>query len=276
MSTFKKGKVVILPTNEATGDFSKERIYPCLLKYSWMFDKEEKGKLIFTNSNIKTPTQLQNLYIISDDEISRYDWCINRNNNKVFQVQSEEEAKELNDFIGENGYNKIIATTDNSLTEDRQKAAFVVIGHPLPQPSKQFIQKFVEEYNKGNVITDVLIEYELISNEEYFGNTVNPDNDVPYFDEKLKINPKDNTITIKKVKDCYTQEQVDRMLDEQASRTTAEMLEKFKDYKSKDEVIDLIVRAVSESHDWSNENNNIHSIGLIEKRFLNKWIEENL
>ena len=69
MCTLKKAKVVILPTNEATGDFSKERIYPCLLKHSWMFDKEEKGKLIFADSNIRTPTQLQNLYIISDDEI---------------------------------------------------------------------------------------------------------------------------------------------------------------------------------------------------------------
>ena len=69
MSTFKKGKIVILPTNEAKGDFSKERIYPCLLKHSWMFDKEGKGKLIFTDSNIRTPTQLQHLYIISDDVI---------------------------------------------------------------------------------------------------------------------------------------------------------------------------------------------------------------
>ena len=86
-----------------------------------------------------------------------------------------------------------------------------------------------------------------------------------------------NTMSkFKKAKDNYTREEVDRMLDEQASRTTAEMLEKFKDYKSKDEIIDLIVRAVSESHDWSSENNDIHSINLIEKRFLNKWIEENL
>ena len=69
MSMFKKAKVVMLPTNETKGDFSKERIYPCLLKYSWMFDKEEKGKLIFADSNIRTPTQLQHLYIISDDEI---------------------------------------------------------------------------------------------------------------------------------------------------------------------------------------------------------------
>lgn len=82
--------------------------------------------------------------------------------------------------------------------------------------------------------------------------------------------------TFKKSKSSYTREEVDRLLDEQASKTTAEMLEKFKGYKSKDEVIDLIIRAVSESHDWSEENNHVHSIGLIEKRFLNKWIEENL
>ena len=62
------------------------------------------------------------------------------------------------------------------------------------------------------------------------------------------VNPKDNTITIKKAKDSYTRE----------------------------EVIDLIIRAVGESHDWSIENNDIHSIGIIEKRFLSKWLEENL
>ena len=41
------------------------------------------------------------------------------------------------------------------------------------------------------------------------------------------------------MKKHYTQEQVDRMLDEQASRTTAEMMEKFKDYKSKEEVVKI-------------------------------------
>ena len=93
---------------------------------------------------------------------------------------------------------------------------------------------------------------------------------------RLKINPKDNTITIKIVKDCYNREEVDRLLDEQASKTTDEMLKKFKGYKSKDEVIDLIIRAVGESHDWSIENNDIHSINIIRKRFLDKWFEENL
>ena len=67
-------------------------------------------------------------------------------------------------------------------------------------------------------------------------------------EKESNLNTNKVSITIKKVKDSYTRE----------------------------EVTDLIMRAVGESHDWSNENNDIHSIGLIEKRFLNKWIEENL
>ena len=69
MSTFKRAKVIMLATNEKTGDFSKKRSYPCILKYSWMFAENETGKLIYSDSNIRTPTQLQHLYIISDDEI---------------------------------------------------------------------------------------------------------------------------------------------------------------------------------------------------------------
>lgn len=151
---------------------------------------EKRKQLIFLEDSkgiVKTKNKNGHLYVLSNNEIKEDDWCIDSNRN-IFQHK--------NHFPISIGQRKIIATTDNSLTEDRQKAAFVVTGHPLPQPSKQFIQKFVEEYNKGNVITDVLIEYELISNEEYFGNTVNPDNDVPYFDEKLKINPKDNSLNI--------------------------------------------------------------------------------
>ena len=106
----------------------------------------------------------------------------------------------------ETGYREVLATTDETLylTFNNGKTDLKFV---LPKPSNSFISKYIEEYNKGNIITDVLVEYELVSNEEYFLNTINPDDDVPYFDENLKINPKDNTITIKKVKDTYTREE---------------------------------------------------------------------
>ena len=145
MRSFKNAKVVMLPTNETKGDFSKERIYPCLLKYSWMFDENETGKLIYSDSNIRTPTQLQHLYIISDDEIKE-------NNTHFYNPHSGQLHISGNhtDYIAinKNGCKKIIATTDVSLG--------------LPQPSQQFIEKYIEEYNKDNIITDVLVEYENV------------------------------------------------------------------------------------------------------------------
>ena len=208
MSMFKRAEVVMLPTNQKVIN-TKE--YQLLLSNSlfWTSKIEIKryteGWFFLNNSSntnshaITVPNvekfKHQHLYIISDDKIKLFDWVYNNKENIVEQITSKtqlifvlEENKENQTF------KKIIATTDSSLWRPSHKYASDVI--LLPQPSQQFIEKYIEEYNRGNVITDVLIEYELISNEEYFGNTVNPDYDVPYFDEKLKINPKDNSLNI--------------------------------------------------------------------------------
>ena len=222
MRTFKNAKVVMLPTNEPSklGDLATYKGYSL-------------AKVIKEGINPKDSTlQFWNLYIISDDEIKE-------NNTHFYNPHSGQLHISGNhtDYItiNKNGCKKIIATTDTSLLIDTyinqgdtvkgdliiKRGSDYTTGLKgrinLPQPSQQFIEKYIEEYNKGNVITDVLVEYELISNEEYFGNTVNPDNDVPYFDEKLKINPKDNTITIKKIKDSYSREEVIELLKDIAS-----------------------------------------------------------
>ena len=113
----------------------------------------------------------------------------------------------------ETGYREVLATTDTSLKIDNPnydigKLAYIT----LPQPSQQFIQKYIEEYNKGNVITDILIECEewcncngSIKMRKHL-RTTKCDKCIEW--EELKINPKDNTITIKKVKDSYSREEV--------------------------------------------------------------------
>ena len=70
------------------------------------------------------------------------------------------------------------------------------------------------------------------------------------------------------MKKYYTQEQVDRMLDEQASKTTAEMLEKFKDYRSKDEIRRLLFKFTN----YFDLKRNIE----ITLDMQSKWLEENL
>ena len=167
MSTFKKVKVVMLSTNE-----------PSKIGNLATYQKRSLAKVIKEGINPKDSTvQFWNLYIISDDEIKE-------NNTHFYNPHSGQLHISGNhtDYIAinKNGCKKIIATTDVSLG--------------LPQPSQQFIQKYIEEYNKGNVITDVLVEYDVHKNSF-----------IPLWIPK--VNPKDNTITIKKVKDNWTREE---------------------------------------------------------------------
>jgi hypothetical protein len=173
MSTFKKAKVVML---------SHSNIDTSLTLY-----KTASGKPLHlsTNLDILSHHTNQHLYIISDDVIKEDDWCIDSNRN-IFQHK--------NHFPISIGQRKIIAITDSSLD--------------LPQPSKQFIQKYVEEYNKGNIITDVLVEYEKGLNKPLHESLRDSS---PLVFERLKVNPKDNTITIKKVKDSYNREEVEKL-----------------------------------------------------------------
>ena len=77
--------------------------------------------------------------------------------------------------------------------------------------------------------------------------------------------------TFKKVKNSYTQEEVDRMLDEQASKTTAEMLDKFKGYKSREEVIAFGKKVKKYCKDgWKEET--LHRVFFE----WDKWVEETL
>ena len=248
---FKKAKVVVLPTNQKT-------------KYLMVYSDVEKtkGKLILNGLKNDEYKEYQHLYIISDDEIKKGDYIYCTITNAI------EIAKYNHDYLIRD-WKKVIATTDTSLyIHQKETISLPERVFYLPQPSQQFIQKYIEEYNRGNIITDVLVEYELISNEEYFLNTINPDENVPYFDENLKINPKYNTISIKKVKDSYTKEEVDRMLDEQASKTTAEMMEKFKDYKSREEIKSLLFK-------FTNHFDLKRNIEIT-LDMQSKWLEENL
>jgi hypothetical protein len=78
----------------------------------------------------------------------------------------------------------------------------------LPSPSKDFIQAYIEAYNAGKVITDVLVEYE----EKRIG-----DEHDEFFYKQLKI--KDNTIIIKKKSEkVYTESEVIALCKKSYSR----------------------------------------------------------
>lgn len=175
MSTFKKCKVVMLPTNQKTNGMickditGQDKIIAIKTKYL-MEHEDYIG---------------HHLYIISDDEIKEGDWFV-RNNEihqcyKIYNDEIEFKTSKNSVYCGTNTLwnknycKKIIATTDTSLgnyiwkqTNKKSKPYNVQqniettkkVFIPLPQPSQQFIQKYIEEYNKGQQITECLVEYE--------------------------------------------------------------------------------------------------------------------
>lgn len=194
MSTFKKCSVVMLPTNK------KARIH-----------QHPEGMMYQSVDDFIQASQAYksfHLYILSDDEIKEGDWYISKNTGIPLQATEDHIKKFIDD-------KKIIATTDKSLViEGKASSGDIVWRHPLPQPSQSFIEVFVREYNKGNIITHVMVEYDEyvdIPREHLLtGSDVEKEcMKHPYW--KPKVNLKDNTITIKKVKDSWSREEVTQL-----------------------------------------------------------------
>ena len=144
---------------------------------------------------------------MSDDEIKEGDWIYSRISKSVFQYFARETSKDR-EF-----HSKIIATTDESLKIEGkcwcmkpEKGGCLECNKSLPQPSQSFIEKYVESYNKGQQIIDVLVEYEEWNKAPHIKDL---ESELWY---EPKINPKDNTITIKKVKDSWSREEIKQLI----------------------------------------------------------------
>lgn len=184
----KLAQVVMLPTNEKAS-----------LKLG------QNGLLVNNTFGYDSHFTNQHLYILSDEEIKEEDWFLM---NGCIVRQCSLHKGDVLDTIGglhhESVCKKIIATTDRSLglVVDQNGCPMQAYSKFLPQPSQSFIEYFVEEYNKGNVITEVMVEYESI------GAYANPKYNSDY---QLKINL-DNTINISMPKERWSREEVVELL----------------------------------------------------------------
>lgn len=199
MQQFKRAQVIMLPTNQSN-------IVLINPKKEFLIGTEtyksllQGGKDWIYNSSITDNSSIpQHLYIISDDKIKDGDWYYNNLYKEIYKCNNKEKYRTenyLSNPIAEKHRNKkIIATTDTSLTIGMTEGNVYYIS--LPQPSQQFITKYIEAYNKSEVITDVLVKQRLSFDAWH-----------RIAEEELLINPKDNTITIKKLKDSWNREEL--------------------------------------------------------------------
>lgn len=205
MNQFKRAQVVILRSNSSKiwlSDISKN-----ILLYSENIEQLKVGKSI----------NPYHFYIVSDDEITYQNlklvhWYYNTKENRLILFQGSMPKYHYSNL------KEVISTTDNL------QNGLISVKTTIPQPSQQFIAKYIESYNKGEVIMDILVEYEEKSNEDIqidlctFGHDegllVSERNEYlkTNSNDKLKINPKDNTITIKKLKDSWNRDEVSNLI----------------------------------------------------------------
>jgi hypothetical protein len=197
--SFKKCKVVMLPTNE--------KAIPTLLFNSSRNKIELNSKKLFTAEDFNDCNyECFELYILSDDEIKKNDWAYDIDLKRIFQAH-----KNLNLSHHKHVFKKVIATTDSSLTIPYTRCDGVFrtaseSSKSLPQILQSFIQYYVDEYNKSNIITDVLVEYFHLPDgtQDLEGNGI--------WEDILKVNPKDNTINIKPIKDSWNRDEIIKLL----------------------------------------------------------------
>jgi hypothetical protein len=184
----KKTTVVMLPTNEKA-----------------VLSKDEFNHLFLGNYNSHDDGLNQHLYFISDDEIKDGVWQYDSWGKSISKATRSKEAGESH------GFRKIIATTDSSLINDGFRSDTKIL---MPQPSQGFLEIYVVEYNKGNQIKEVLVEYEEYCKDISCGkNSCYLTNKCENLGFNLKVNSKDNTITIKKVKESWSREEVATLIN---------------------------------------------------------------
>ena len=196
---WKNNHVVMLPTNQAQNEDNNTI-------YLNNFSKE----LILGWRNARSTNQtVQHLYITSDEEIKEGDWVIlnyriGKSIDKALPACLKNAFHNADFWNAENktqnlGNKPIIATTDTSLRRMGDGIVDIALGLEISYIPESFIKYFIEEYNKGNVITKVMVEYVQVPNSVFIQVL-----EAPYI--QLKINS-DNTINIKPIKNSWNREE---------------------------------------------------------------------
>jgi N-acetylmuramoyl-L-alanine amidase len=162
-------------------------------------------KELWFNTDISCKSGLahpQHLYILSNDEIKEGDWfhldmSDNRPNpDEIHQMGNDNKSKTgginfSNNSAWSKCCKKVIATTDSSLIikDNCDCLATTFEGcsqciERIPQIPQSFIEQFITEYNKDNVINKVLVKVVDNGEEDWIGDDYNGE---PFWNEKWEI-----------------------------------------------------------------------------------------
>lgn len=166
------------------------------------------------------------LYITDDSVIKEGDWCYHFEISQEYTIIKDGiKSKSLHPAQGvfqwkntENEWykkaKKIIATTDESLVLNNN-TPFAKL---LPNISQDFLKVYVEEYNKGNKIEKVLVEFE-----EYAVGNYGLSDGEPTIDIRVKLSPT-NEVYINLIETSIVHQFVKEIQDEFKNDTNLDYL----------------------------------------------------
>lgn len=148
----KQHTIVMLATKQASSD-------------SQLFIINKKLELGTLVKGIKSISNCvaQELYVLSDDKIKEGDHIlVNGNPEQVMEIQQLEEINYHTKTAWFTNCKKIIATSDKILVKEiwSSNGEFLMAESNYPQIPKEFIQEYIDVYNSGKPITEVMVEYE--------------------------------------------------------------------------------------------------------------------
>lgn len=148
--------VVMLPTDKAIENGTSIKLTNNKLVKN---DRKVMGNKIFDIGwkSSHLAYRPQHLYVLSNQKIKVGDWIGNPNLKNWVPVQY------LGGYLTGNE-KKIIATTDTSLFKKEKTSTnkHSYIYDTLPQIPKQFIEYYINEYNKGNIVNKVMVKIEIL------------------------------------------------------------------------------------------------------------------
>ncbi len=211
MSILKKQRVIMLPTNKATG-ICTHRLsasHPKLLCYHKPTWQDDKGIS-------EGYQQDYHLYVLSDEEIKVGDWCIQLGMNRLEKWDGDTYNLDIS------LRRKVIASTDKSLMIEKC-SGFIGKEYPLPTLRESFIEKYIQAYNAGHPIEWVNVEYEDVDIHKvkikYNFDGEGVLGEFEGLDTKLKLRS-DNTIITHPIQDSFSREEVIDVISKFAGYTT--------------------------------------------------------
>lgn len=151
----RKCKIVMLSTEKA----NQRLFFHCPMGSNIKILSSDQGKLHHEEMMKCGVSRPQHLYILSDEEIKEGDWYIHINTNTLLQrSQHKGEAMLISN-------KKIIATTNpelnhkESYTKGKGNSKDYFNKIITSEISQDFIEVYIKEYNAGNPIKEVMVEY---------------------------------------------------------------------------------------------------------------------